>query len=110
MFTYQGSLFGATEDGDVTGEEIALHLVIRRVLARGARCQHHVHGRLELHQRRLLTRRQDVVVITPQNLPRIVQRDQLHTSTSQHQCTRRELMIICIQSGCIIPIPGGTLC
>lgn len=80
---YQGSLFSAAEDGDVSVEEITLHLVIRGVLARGARCEHDVHGGLKLHQRRLFACRHDVVAIASQNLPCIVHRDQLQAQSGR---------------------------
>lgn len=79
MISYQGSLFAATEDRQVAVKEVTLELVVGRVVAGGARSKHDVHGSLKLHERRLLTCCDHILIVTRADLPCVVHRHQLQS-------------------------------
>lgn len=77
LLTYQGSLFGATEDRQVAVKEVTLELVVGRVVAGGAGSKHDVHGSPNLHEGRLLTCCDHILIVTRADLPCVVHRHQL---------------------------------
>ena len=79
MISYQGSLFAATEDRQVAVKEVTLELVVGRVVAGGARSKHDIHGSLKLHERRLLTCCDHILIVTRADLPCVVHRHQLQS-------------------------------